>query len=98
MTLHSRQIRKIAFGQNPLNGALAFTHGKEFNHEGKWFKVSSIEEDAQYFAEYGSMRYNVYLIPMKKGAEEFVWKSAINVPVVIEYYLLTDKVDVIDLS
>jgi hypothetical protein len=96
--LHSRTIRKITFGSSPLNQGLAFTIGGEFTHDNKRYRINSIEEDAQYFNEYGSMRYNVYLKTRGKNEEEFVWKSAINVPTTIEYFMPTDKDDVITVS
>lgn len=88
--LHSRRIRKIIFGQNPLNGGLVFAIPGGFNHDGNRYKITSIEEDAQYFREFGTMRYNVYLKRLGKDQEEFVWKSATNVPTVIEYAMPDD--------
>ena len=94
--LHSRRIRKIIFGQNPLNGGLVFAIPGGFTYNGKRYDITLIEEDAQYFREYGTMRFNVYL--KRKGEEEFVWKSATNVPTVIEYAMPGDKEDIITVS
>lgn len=96
--LHSRTIRKIIFGSNPLNGGLVFAINGEFRHDGKKYRITSIEEDAQYFKEYGTMRYNVYLKPLVKNEEEFVWKSAINVPTTIEYGMPGEDVDVVTIA
>lgn len=85
--LHSRSIRKIIFGQNPLTGGLVFVVGNTFVQNKERYRIVSAEEDAQFFNEYGEIRYNVYIKKLGRVEEEVVWKSAIGVPVTIEYFL-----------
>ena len=96
--LHTRTIRKIIFGQNPLNEGLVFVVNQSVKHDGKMYTVIGIEEDGQYFREYGDIRYNVYIKRHGKGYEEAVWKSAVGVPVVLEFELPGDEPDKVTVS
>ncbi len=96
--LHSRTIRKIVFGESPLNHGLAFVVTNTFVYKGEKFAINYIEEDAQYFKEFGEMRYNVYVKKVGKDQVEFVWKSAIRVPTTIEYFMPNEHTDVVTVS
>jgi hypothetical protein len=74
-------IRKITLGTNPLMG-LAFTVGQEAI-KGSGNTVSQIIEDTDNYYSFGTVRYFVYY-KTKKGDEK-LWKSFVEIPVIIEY-------------
>ncbi len=75
---HSRVIRKIVLGPNPLNG-LAYVVGQAPANSMPRYKVTAILG----FEENGITKYNIYL--RKGNGDEYVWKCADGLPALVEY-------------
>jgi hypothetical protein len=76
------KIRKIVLGTNPVQG-LSFVVGNEVRR-GTGKIVSSIIEELNNYHKFGVVRYWVYY--KDNGSDkEYVWKSFVNIPVLIEY-------------
>jgi len=100
MTRHSRVIRKITLGHNPLNDGLALVLYQSAGPRHFGYKITAIRENDQNHIEYGITRYTVYIQKgdLKAGkwvgeGEEVVWKEFERVPVSIEYKLPGDGPD-----
>jgi len=74
---HSRTIRKIVLGPNPLNG-LAYVVGYPPANSMPQFKVTGILG----FVENGIDKYNIYL--RKMDDYEYIWKSAESIAARVE--------------
>jgi hypothetical protein len=86
---HSRTIRKLTFGVNPLREGLAFVIGQVAGGEHTGYKISTLQEDTQALMLYGKSKYNIYIID--RSLEEVLWKSFVGVPVSVEYFLPGEK-------
>jgi len=91
MPRHSRTIRKITLGLNPLREGLAFALGSSAGKKGSGYTITAIREDDQNHLEYGITRYIVYI--KKEQGPEAVWKTFERVPVLIEYMTPDEEVD-----
>lgn len=92
MARHSRTIRKITLGDNPLDRGLALVVGHSAGPRRLEYKISAIREDDQNHIEYGITRYTVYI--QKDDELEIVWKQFERVPISIEYGIPGDGPDV----
>lgn len=74
------QIRKISVGKDYPDGVLHYQAGKVINLAGKPYEVTDILIDRE-LLEQGKAVYNIY-IANDKG--KVLWKTIVDVPVVIE--------------
>ena len=89
---HSREIRKIIIGRDPLKEGMALLIGK-FVDKKETYRISSIIEETNHFLIFGIKQYNVY-IATRQG-DEVLWKSFEGLPVTIEYGFPGDNDEVI---
>ncbi len=73
------KIRKITIGTNPID-AIAAPIGLTI----KDFKVVEIVHDKNYLEQFGREKFLV--IAENKEKVRFVWKEAVDVPCLLEYY------------
>lgn len=75
------QIRKISVGNGHPDQMMHYQVDKTYNLSGNSYILSDIKLDNE-LIQYGKLAYNIYL------ANEFgkiLWKTIIDVPVVVEY-------------
>jgi hypothetical protein len=76
------EIRKISVGKDYPDGVLHYQVGKIINLAGTPYEVTNIIIDANILEKQGKAIYNIY-IANPKG--KVLWKTIVDVPVVIEY-------------
>jgi len=74
-------IRKISVGNGHPASMMHYQVGSKSNLSGKVYEIVSITQDNELFSR-GSTGYNIYI---KDEHSVVLWKTLINVPVVVEF-------------
>lgn len=76
-----RIIRKISVGSGHPDQMMHYQVDREHNLSGNKYKILKITQDTELF-ERGFIAYNIYISNEFGGV---LWKTLINVPMVVEY-------------
>ena len=86
--MESGKIHRITVGRDPNNG-ISYKVGQKL--AGTGIRITHIQADLDYFAQYGTMRHVIAVVKTDKDgkdipdAEPFIWQSILGGDLVIQY-------------
>lgn len=78
-----RDIRKISVGTGHPDQMMHYQVGKKYNLSGTTYELTDILLDKELLQK-TKIAYNIYIVDKNNGGK-VLWKTIIDVPVVVEY-------------
>lgn len=78
-----RDIRKISVGTGHPDQMMHYQVGKNYNLSGTTYELTDILLDKELLQK-SKIAYNIYIVDKNNGGK-VLWKTIIDVPVVVEY-------------